>query len=36
MAVQYLNEYENVKSILASRASKTQSGGGFTSVWGWV
>lgn len=36
MAVQYLNEYENVKSILASRASRTQSGGGFTSVWGWV
>ena len=36
MAVQYLNEYENVKAILASRSSQTQSGGGFTSVWGWA
>lgn len=35
MATQYLNEYENVKSILRSRVGGTQSGGGFTSVLGW-
>ena len=36
MAVQYLNEYENCKAMLNSRVQNTQSGGGFTSVWGWV
>lgn len=36
MSVQYLNEYENCKAVLRSRAQNTQSGGGFTSVWGWV
>ena len=36
MSVQYLNEYENCKAILRSRVQNTQSGGGFTSVWGWV
>ena len=36
MAVQYLNEYENVKEMLNARSSQTASGGGFTSVLGWV
>lgn len=36
MAVQYLNEYENVKAMLNARSSQTASGGGFTSVLGWV
>lgn len=36
MATQYLNEYENVKSMLASRRQQTGSGGEWRSVTGWV
>lgn len=36
MSVQYLNEYENTKAMLNARAQQTQSGGDFTSVWGWA
>lgn len=36
MATQYLNEYENVKSMLASRRQQTSSGGAWRSVTGWV
>lgn len=36
MATQYLNEYENVKSMLASRRQQTASGGAWRSVTGWV
>lgn len=36
MATQYLNEYENVKQMLASRRQQTSSGGAWYSVTGWV